>query len=108
MQYLFQRNSCKDGSTTNLFTIFVLLLFCRGSNAAMIKLPRNESIPAVFVFGDSIVDTGNNNNLVTPVKSNFPPYGRDFMGGIPTGRFSNGKVPPDLIGTHSLFSFSRI
>ncbi|OIT37517.1 gdsl esteraselipase exl3, partial [Nicotiana attenuata] len=56
-----------------------------------------ESIPAVIVFGDSIVDTGNNNGLKTVSKVNYPPYGQDFMGGKPTGRFSNGKVPADLI-----------
>lgn len=64
----------------------------------IITLPPNITIPAVFVFGDSVVDTGNNNNLVTIAKSNYPPYGQDFMGGKPTGRFSNGKVPSDLIG----------
>ena len=62
-------------------------------------MPPNETIPAVIIFGDSIVDTGNNNNLATIAKCNFPPYGKDFPGQIPTGRFGNGKVPPDLIGT---------
>lgn len=62
-------------------------------------LPENVTVPAVFMFGDSIVDTGNNNHLSTVVRSNFPPYGRDFMGGKATGRFSDGKIPPDLFGT---------
>ncbi|MED6180792.1 hypothetical protein PIB30_013684 [Stylosanthes scabra] len=53
--------------------------------------------PALFAFGDSILDTGNNNNLATITKCNFPPYGRDFVGGTPTGRFCDGKVPSDLI-----------
>ncbi|XP_065855275.1 GDSL esterase/lipase EXL3-like [Euphorbia lathyris] len=57
----------------------------------------NQKIPAVLVFGDSVVDTGNNNNIQTPAKCNFPPYGRDFIAGKPTGRFSNGKVPSDFI-----------
>nr|XP_016440038.1 PREDICTED: GDSL esterase/lipase EXL3-like [Nicotiana tabacum] len=64
---------------------------------AVTRIPYNESIPAVIVFGDSIVDTGNNNGLKTVSKVNYPPYGQDFMGGKPTGRFSNGKVPADLI-----------
>lgn len=54
-------------------------------------------VPAIIVFGDSSVDAGNNNQISTILKSNFPPYGRDFYGGQPTGRFSNGRIPPDFI-----------
>ncbi|KAL6506856.1 hypothetical protein OROHE_022293 [Orobanche hederae] len=54
-------------------------------------------VPAVIVFGDSSVDAGNNNQISTMLKSNFRPYGRDFFGGRPTGRFSNGRIPPDFI-----------
>ncbi|XP_047341428.1 GDSL esterase/lipase At2g42990-like [Impatiens glandulifera] len=54
-------------------------------------------IPAIIVFGDSSVDSGNNNGISTLLKSNFAPYGRDFYGGKPTGRFSNGRIPPDFI-----------
>ncbi|KAK1353650.1 GDSL esterase/lipase [Heracleum sosnowskyi] len=56
-----------------------------------------NKVPAVIVFGDSSVDAGNNNHIFTVLKSNFPPYGRDFMGGQATGRFSNGRIPPDFI-----------
>ncbi|KAL4555458.1 hypothetical protein LXL04_038077 [Taraxacum kok-saghyz] len=54
-------------------------------------------VPAVIVFGDSSVDAGNNNQIDTVLRSNFRPYGRDFFGGKATGRFSNGRVPPDFI-----------
>nr|POE95068.1 gdsl esterase/lipase exl3 [Quercus suber] len=64
---------------------------------AVIQIPNNETVPAVIMFGDSIVDTGNNNGLTSVVKCDFPPYGRDFNGGMPTGRFSNGKVPSDFL-----------
>lgn len=47
------------------------------------------------------MDTGNNNDIPTLLKSNFPPYGKEFPGGIPTGRFSDGKVPSDIIGIKS-------
>lgn len=60
----------------------------------------NGAIPALFAFGDSILDTGNNNNILAITKCNFPPYGRDFPGGIPTGRCCNGKIPTDLIGIY--------
>ncbi|RDX97922.1 GDSL esterase/lipase [Mucuna pruriens] len=52
-------------------------------------------VPALFIFGDSVVDVGNNNHLYTIVKANFPPYGRDFKNHSPTGRFCNGKLASD-------------
>ncbi|GAB2274955.1 hypothetical protein Dimus_009724 [Dionaea muscipula] len=57
----------------------------------------HAKVPAVIVFGDSSVDTGNNNAIATILKSNFEPYGRDFEGGRPTGRFCNGRIPADFI-----------
>jgi hypothetical protein len=58
--------------------------------------------PALFVFGDSIVDPGNNNVIETTlIHCNFPPYGQDFPGHNATGRFSNGKVPGDILGTRA-------
>ncbi|KAL6636468.1 hypothetical protein ACP70R_024040 [Stipagrostis hirtigluma subsp. patula] len=52
---------------------------------------------AVIVFGDSIVDPGNNNGLHTLIKANHAPYGKDFPNHQPTGRYSNGLIPTDLI-----------
>ncbi|XP_056847843.1 GDSL esterase/lipase At1g59030-like isoform X2 [Raphanus sativus] len=73
----------------------VLVLIAVQAHAT--KQRKNAKIPALIVFGDSIMDTGNNNNLSTLLKSNFPPYGKDFPGGLATGRFSDGRVPTDLI-----------
>ncbi|KDP34349.1 hypothetical protein JCGZ_11232 [Jatropha curcas] len=53
-------------------------------------------VPAMFIFGDSVIDAGNNNHLYTIVKANFPPYGRDFINHKPTGRFCNGKLASDF------------
>lgn len=53
----------------------------------------------MLVFGDSTVDPGNNNRLQTAMKANFLPYGADFLGGRPTGRFSNGRLITDILGT---------
>ncbi|XP_058227438.1 GDSL esterase/lipase 7-like [Rhododendron vialii] len=51
--------------------------------------------PALYVFGDSVMDPGNNIFLNTFVKVNFTPYGIDFPGG-PTGRFTNGYTIADF------------
>lgn len=85
-------SSSSVASLLRLIVIFALWY----KTKAVYKLPRNVSAPALFAFGDSIVDSGNNNGIKTLVKCNFPPYGKDFQGG-PTGRFCNGKIPSDLI-----------
>ncbi|KAL0319931.1 UNVERIFIED_CONTAM: GDSL esterase/lipase [Sesamum radiatum] len=54
-------------------------------------------VPAIIVFGDSSVDAGNNNQVPTIARSNFRPYGCDFDGGKPTGRFCNGRLATDFI-----------
>uniref|UniRef100_A0A0E0JWL0 Uncharacterized protein n=1 Tax=Oryza punctata TaxID=4537 RepID=A0A0E0JWL0_ORYPU len=67
--------------------------------------PAGKSkVTALIVFGDSTVDTGNNNYLSTLVRSDFAPYGRDLQlagagggNGRPTGRFSNGRLAVDFI-----------
>ncbi|KAL3644855.1 hypothetical protein CASFOL_010035 [Castilleja foliolosa] len=55
--------------------------------------------PTILIFGDSTVDTGNNNYILTPFKGNHPPYGLDFPNRAATGRFSNGKLVPDIISS---------
>ncbi|XP_076910485.1 GDSL esterase/lipase At5g55050-like [Bidens hawaiensis] len=58
----------------------------------------NESIPAIYTFGDSLADVGNNNFLSNSIlKANFPHNGVDFPTGRPTGRFSNGKNTVDCL-----------
>lgn len=52
---------------------------------------------AFFVFGDSLVDNGNNNYLATTARADAPPYGIDTPSHRPTGRFSNGLNIPDVI-----------
>ncbi|KAG8362694.1 hypothetical protein BUALT_BualtUnG0050000 [Buddleja alternifolia] len=58
--------------------------------------PQVES-RAFFVFGDSLVDNGNNNYLITSARADSPPYGIDYPTHRPTGRFSNGLNIPDII-----------
>ncbi|KAL5711723.1 hypothetical protein ACHQM5_013977 [Ranunculus cassubicifolius] len=59
-------------------------------------VPQVES-RAFFVFGDSLVDNGNNNYLITTARADNYPYGIDYPTHRATGRFSNGFNIPDLI-----------
>lgn len=63
------------------------------------KYTRGDQLaPALFVFGDSLVDVGNNNHLPFSIaKANFPHNGIDFPTHKATGRFSNGKNAADLL-----------
>lgn len=58
----------------------------------------NNSVSAMFVFGDSTVDPGNNNFISTAFRSNFHPYGQDFENQTATGRFTNGRLTTDFVG----------
>ncbi|XP_050388258.1 GDSL esterase/lipase At2g23540-like [Argentina anserina] len=61
---------------------------------------ETEGLGASFIFGDSLVDSGNNNYLPTLSKANMRPNGIDFQasGGNPTGRFTNGRTIGDIVG----------
>ncbi|XP_019455141.1 PREDICTED: GDSL esterase/lipase At2g03980-like [Lupinus angustifolius] len=62
-------------------------------------------VPALYVFGDSGLDAGNNNNLKTLAKANVAPYGIDFNN-TSTGRYTNGKTFADLIAIKLGLPFS--
>ncbi|WJX80329.1 hypothetical protein P8452_63344 [Trifolium repens] len=80
------------------FVPFMIIYFCMFLVIGVILQAEAESKPrAFFVFGDSLVDSGNNNYLVTTARADSPPYGIDYPTGRPTGRFSNGLNIPDLI-----------
>ncbi|XP_010524958.1 PREDICTED: GDSL esterase/lipase At5g18430 [Tarenaya hassleriana] len=76
-------------SVTRMFLAFLVLV--------SMMFGRVTEARAFFVFGDSLVDSGNNNYLVTTARADSPPYGIDFPTRRPTGRFSNGLNLPDLI-----------
>ncbi|PIN17723.1 Cutinase [Handroanthus impetiginosus] len=75
-----------------MFTIFLVAVVAMVSMAL-----TTEAARAFFVFGDSLVDNGNNNYLATSARADSPPYGIDYPTHRPTGRFSNGYNIPDLI-----------
>uniref|UniRef100_A0ACD5VUJ3 Uncharacterized protein n=1 Tax=Avena sativa TaxID=4498 RepID=A0ACD5VUJ3_AVESA len=65
--------------------------------AALATVARcDPQVPCYFIFGDSLVDNGNNNYIMSLARSNYPPYGIDFPGG-PSGRFTNGLTTVDVI-----------
>uniref|UniRef100_A0A803N1A0 Uncharacterized protein n=2 Tax=Chenopodium quinoa TaxID=63459 RepID=A0A803N1A0_CHEQI len=73
-----------------------MLCFTAKAWNSSIQVDMEVDVPCIFVFGDSLVDNGNNNNIFTIVKSNFWPYGIDFPLG-PTGRFTNGRTFVDVL-----------
>ncbi|TYG97425.1 hypothetical protein ES288_A10G037600v1 [Gossypium darwinii] len=68
--------------------VLVLSLFC--------GVKGEPQVPCYFIFGDSLVDNGNNNELRSLARADYLPYGIDFANG-PTGRFSNGRTTVDVI-----------
>lgn len=88
--------------------LMYLLVFCLGtimqinhclSNSMIMKcLPTKNG--ALFIFGDSLFDNGNNNYINTTIgnQANYPPYGQTFFR-YPSGRFSDGRMIPDFVGT---------
>ncbi|KAI3768985.1 hypothetical protein L6452_00081 [Arctium lappa] len=84
------------GATTALYLLVCVLVFFSG----LIKLSvcKTPAAPAVYMFGDSLVDVGNNNYLPLSIaKADFPHNGVDYPTGKPTGRFSNGKNAADFL-----------
>ncbi|CAL5398782.1 unnamed protein product [Camellia sinensis] len=86
-----------DGGVWNIIVVrrvvvYMLLMVQYCSNGVL-----GLQFRAMYVFGDSLVDDGNNNFLDSIAKSNYYPYGCDFPRG-PTGRFSNGKTFVDFLG----------
>lgn len=61
----------------------------------------SEKTSAFFIFGDSTVDPGNNNyiNTIPDNRADHKPYGQNGFFDHPTGRFCEGRIIVDFIGT---------
>ncbi|CAI9279502.1 unnamed protein product [Lactuca saligna] len=81
-----------ESSFLVLVHIFILLW-----HFGTYKVSSKPKVPCYFIFGDSLVDNGNNNELYSKWKANYRPYGVDFPKGD-TGRFCNGRTTADIIG----------
>ncbi|XP_058111293.1 GDSL esterase/lipase At2g24560-like [Magnolia sinica] len=71
--------------------VCITVVACHGLDTSPPKFP------AVLIFGDSTVDTGNNNYIGTLFKANHSPYGVDYLDHVATGRFSDGRLVPDML-----------
>lgn len=86
LEYSFIGNMNFNNPSVYFVLVLILALRCATAKAE-----------AFFVFGDSLVDIGNNNFLVTTARADMPPYGIDYPTHSATGRFSNGLNIADLI-----------
>lgn len=84
----------------NYGLIVLLLLINLIAFATSADIDDDLGFGASYIFGDSLVDAGNNNYLQTLSKANIPPNGIDFKasGGNPTGRYTNGRTIGDIVG----------
>lgn len=82
-----------------IVTFLVVVLISTTCEADQSKLPKKKLVASLFIFGDSILDAGNNNyiNTTTLDQANFWPYGETFFK-YPTGRFSDGRLVSDFMG----------
>lgn len=71
-------------------------------NFLVFRICFSKNVPSIFVFGDSLVDVGNNNYILSLAKANYDPNGIDF--GKPSGRYTNGRTIVDIIGKFFLLS----
>ncbi|KAI3924377.1 hypothetical protein MKW98_032578 [Papaver atlanticum] len=76
-------------SILSLYLPFLCLTLFAGKSSGAVA-------PALYLFGGSSLDAGNNNFLQTRAKANFYPYGIDFPGGS-TGRYTNGATSGDFV-----------
>ncbi|GAB4831514.1 hypothetical protein Ancab_005532 [Ancistrocladus abbreviatus] len=85
-----EMDGCGCGSVQKMwFLVCIALAFIVGGRG-------DPQVPCYFIFGDSLVDNGNNNGIASLARANYLPYGIDYPDG-PTGRFSNGRTTVDVI-----------
>ncbi|CAL5423864.1 unnamed protein product [Camellia sinensis] len=86
-----------------LVVVLQVNLTCAGGEDS--SSSSSSSSSALFVFGDSTVDPGNNNYIETVPenRANHKPYGQNgfFQQSPPTGRFSDGRVIVDFIAEYA-------
>ncbi|KAJ9190451.1 hypothetical protein P3X46_001653 [Hevea brasiliensis] len=81
---------------TYVLMMFFLFIVPAASSKGDHRVPSKHV--ALFVFGDSVFDPGNNQfrNIPNDSKANFWPYGETFFH-FPTGRYTDGRILPDFL-----------
>ncbi|KAK4266049.1 hypothetical protein QN277_027023 [Acacia crassicarpa] len=93
----------------NLNSYLHLIILCTTSIACFSLSPSqsddsvSHSASSFFIFGDSTVDSGNNNYIDTipENRADYKPYGQNGFFEAPTGRFSDGRVIVDFIAEYA-------
>ncbi|KAM5547112.1 GDSL esterase/lipase 5 [Rosa sericea] len=83
--------------------IMICVMMMSSCHGAFATDPVLDTSVALFVFGDSTVDTGNNNYITTVPENqaHYKPYGQNGFFDHPTGRFSDGRVIVDYIAEYA-------
>ncbi|KAB2615629.1 GDSL esterase/lipase [Pyrus ussuriensis x Pyrus communis] len=77
---------------------FFVIVFSLFTSSFLVTLSEAQMVPAIYVFGDSLVDVGNNDYLkISVFKADFPHNGVDYPGKVATGRWGNGKNSADFL-----------
>ncbi len=94
------------------YSVGLMVLMAAASLLSLVVVVDAGRSTASFIFGDSLVDAGNNNYLDSLAKANYQPYGIDTSDHKPTGRFCNGRIVPDLMSewaqVHAFISVTYI
>ncbi|CAN8259395.1 unnamed protein product [Cochlearia groenlandica] len=87
------------------YSSIIILFICTisltiGSISCKNNLVTNQA--ALFVFGDSLFEAGNNNyfDSLPSFRSNYWPYGKSTFK-FPTGRVSDGRMMIDFLGEYA-------
>ncbi|KAJ9190457.1 hypothetical protein P3X46_001659 [Hevea brasiliensis] len=77
-----------------------LLVLCASLLISSSNQNHSHNHVALFIFGDSLFDSGNNNYLKNAIgRANFWPYGETFFKQT-AGRFSDGRLISDFIAEY--------
>ncbi|CAL5373268.1 unnamed protein product [Camellia sinensis] len=88
----------------SVLVVLALLILIPKHSCHAHRRPSDDNHVALFIFGDSIFDVGNNNNINTTTttffQANFWPYGETTFN-YPTGRCCDGRLIPDFIAEYA-------